>query len=183
MGGTVTLNTGITFSNTCGVENIVTQGKCDPQVLGNLQTVSDGVVGMSSTVVNAVGVGIFAVPLLATGATEVGMATQGLTMLGPGLSAVGASFSAAWNQLSNILNAGSFSVPSAVWDQMVEDGVATSQLQNYINSAISAGNQIVTTMNPSQAAQGSWFAAEVNYLTGLGYTFVQTGSTWTAVKN
>jgi hypothetical protein len=73
-------------------------------------------------------------------------------------------------------------MPGEVWN-MLEDWQQTMQIQSFVQSAINAGNQIVLTMDPSQALQGTGFGTEVEYLIQKGYTFVQTGSSWVAVKN
>ncbi|NLP41265.1 MAG: hypothetical protein GX348_03565 [Veillonellaceae bacterium] len=52
--------------------------------------------------------------------------------------------------------------------------------RSFLQQQIANGKNIILTQNPTSAT--GYFAKEVNYLSELGYKFVQEGTVWRAIK-
>jgi RHS repeat-associated protein len=108
---------------------------------------------------------------LATGADALASGGAALTMLGSGNYAT----------IAGVTGAEALDIPADVWNALPEAG-QIQVIQDWIQTAISSGSQIISTSDPADAPAGTWLAYEYEYITEqFGGQFVANGTSWTVV--
>jgi filamentous hemagglutinin len=101
------------------------------------------------------------------------VAARGITATARGVSVLGHA-SDGYVSVAKTIGARYFNVPTKVWDAMspAQQWAANAK---FLDRLIARGDTVVLATQASAARAGSFFARELEYLSGRGYTLAEDG--------